>query len=270
MLRTDTQSVMPCHILYPKQLKSPAPCVLALHGHGQGVNEIIGLGPKGQSAYQKDFACRLVEQGFIVAAPEIAGFGQRGIDHRYLTKEETVPESCYHLASYALMLGGSALGLRVRDTLRLIDYLETVEDVDTTRLGVVGVSAGGNLAFYHACVDLRVTSCVISGFFGDWEYTLTRRMRCLCNFVPGIYRMGNQNDLAGLIAPRPLLIQCGDQDPYLKLEFCRVTVERAHKAWEAFGVPKRLETHFFQGGHEIDLDSMFEFLAKNLRVGTQL
>ena len=107
MLRTDTQSVMPCHILYPKQLKSPAPCVLALHGHGQGVNEIIGMGPTAQSSYQKDFACRLAEQGFIVAAPEIAGFGQRGIDHRYLTEEETVPESCYHLASYALMLGGT-------------------------------------------------------------------------------------------------------------------------------------------------------------------
>ena len=61
--------VCPFYLLVPKE--KPAALILALHGHGIGVKDAIGLCE--EESYQKKFALRLCENGFAVVAPESAG-----------------------------------------------------------------------------------------------------------------------------------------------------------------------------------------------------
>src|SRR4051794_16218044 len=86
LLRTSSSSEMPVYVLTPKDTQRflrPLPCVLALHGHGYGVKDIVGLREDGtdrqtpEESYHKDFAVELARRGFLVIAPEISCFGER-------------------------------------------------------------------------------------------------------------------------------------------------------------------------------------------------
>jgi hypothetical protein len=73
---------MSVYVLTPNKALSPVPAVIACHGHGYGSKEIVGLesdgsSRKGDSGLHKDFAVSLVQRGFVVAAPELLGFGDR-------------------------------------------------------------------------------------------------------------------------------------------------------------------------------------------------
>ena len=89
LLQTSEHTLMPVYLLLPKQAQGPLPVVLAFHGHGYGVKDIVGLWEDGQErdtpdGYHKDFAVELCRAGFAVAAPEIACFGERQTDFSYL------------------------------------------------------------------------------------------------------------------------------------------------------------------------------------------
>ncbi len=59
-----------------------------------------------------------------------------------------------------------------RYTSRVIDYLETLDEVDSTRLGVLGRSLGGNYALRSAALDHRLIACVAWGLgihMDNWE-----------------------------------------------------------------------------------------------------
>ncbi|HOU16034.1 MAG TPA: alpha/beta hydrolase family protein, partial [Anaerolineae bacterium] len=43
LLRTSAYTLMPVYILIPKQGTAPHPVVVAFHGHGYGVKDIVGL-----------------------------------------------------------------------------------------------------------------------------------------------------------------------------------------------------------------------------------
>ena len=48
----------------------------------------------------------------------------------------------------------------VWDAMRLIDYLETREDIDSRRIGMIGFSKGGIEAYFTAAVDPRVAVAI--------------------------------------------------------------------------------------------------------------
>ena len=43
VIRTSQHSELPVYLLVPNDITGPRPCVLALHGHGYGVKDIVGL-----------------------------------------------------------------------------------------------------------------------------------------------------------------------------------------------------------------------------------
>ena len=85
VISTATQARMPVYLLIPKGATGPLPVVIAYAGHGYGVSDIVGLWEDGEErwsedGYHKDFGIALCRRGFLVAAPEIAGFGERQTD----------------------------------------------------------------------------------------------------------------------------------------------------------------------------------------------
>jgi dienelactone hydrolase len=272
VLRTSSSSEMPVYVLTPKdneRFSRPLPCVLALHGHGYGVKDIVGIRTDGtdrdnpEESYHKDFAVELARRGFLVIAPEINCFGERSLKYEHLD-ERRRPTTCFNVGTYAMMLGGTVLGLRVWDGMRAVDYLKTRKDADVSRLGVMGISGGGMHAFFSAAMDTRVKAAVVSGYFCDWRHSILAIHHCLCNFVPGLLKLAELSDLAGLIAPRPLLVENGTEDDIFPIEPVKQTVTKARRAWKVFGAEKDLETDYFQGKHEISGAKAYDFLAKHL------
>jgi dienelactone hydrolase len=270
LLRTAAHTLMPTYILVPKSGRPPFPAVLAFHGHGYGVKDLVGLWEDGSErtvggGYHKDFALTLCRRGFLVAAPEISCFGERQTDFSHLPpRQAPVPTTCAHTAFLAMHMGGTVAGLRVRDGLRLVDYLATRGDCDVGRLGAMGISGGGMHAFFSTCVDTRIRACVVSGYFGSFRDSILAMHHCACNFVPGLGRFGEMADLAGLVAPRPMLVETASHDPIFPTAAVLAGVERARGVYRAFGVEGQPEVDAFEGRHEISGARAFDFLAEAL------
>ncbi|MEO6434195.1 MAG: alpha/beta hydrolase family protein [Tepidisphaeraceae bacterium] len=269
VLRTSARSELPLYLLVPKHGRGKRPVVLALHGHGYGVKDIVGLWEDGlerlaPDGYHRDFGCQLAERGFVVAAPEISCFGERQIGDVARFRASGLSASCHNVATYAMMLGGSAAGIRVMEAMRVVDYLQRLAFVDRDRIGVMGISGGGMHALFSAAIDQRIKAAVISGYFCDWRHSILSIFHCTCNFVPGLLRLGELSDLAGLIAPRPLLVEHGTRDEIFPIEHVKRTVRKARRAWGLLGAAGAVETDYFEGRHCINGPAAYDFLARHL------
>lgn len=271
LLRTGPHTLMPVYLLLPKRVQRPLPVVVAFHGHGYGVKDIVGLWEDGSErespdGYHKDFGVALCRAGFAVAAPEISCFGERQGDFAYLDQRlgQPVPYTCTHAAMLAFHLGLSVLGLRVHDGKRLLDYLATRKDIDAGRAGAMGISGGGMHTFFSTCLDERIKACVVSGYFSTFKDSLLAMNHCACNFVPGLAQFGEMADLAGLIAPRPMLVEAGTRDPIFPLAAVRQGVAQARTVYGVFGARDRIATDFFEGRHAISGRKAYAFLREHL------
>lgn len=140
---------MPIYLLTPNNVSATdmkRPAIVACHGHGYGSREICGMEPDGspragEPGLHKDFAVALVKRGYVVAAPELLGFGDRRLDE----DREAPPgaSSCTKIAAHLLMVGKTLAGHRVYETTRVLDYLSTRPEVDSERIGSMGISGGG-------------------------------------------------------------------------------------------------------------------------------
>src|SRR5450759_1822310 len=268
LLHVSEDALMPVYILKPKTGLPFYPVVIAFAGHGYGAKEIVGLWEDGSErenpdGIYKDFAVALVRKGFLVAAPEISCFGERQTDFAYLDPQLGSPipiSTCTHTAMLAFHLGGSVIGLRVQEGKRLVDYLATRPDADLSHLGSMCLSGGGLHTFYSACMDERIQVVVISGYFSTFEKSILAMHHCACNFVPGIGRFGEEYDLIGLIAPRPVLIEAANRDPIFPIEAVVESVARARQVYNVFGAADRLETDYFEGRHQIGGRRAYHFL----------
>jgi hypothetical protein len=201
-----------------------------------------------------------------VAAPEISCFGERQTDFSYLntTIGMGAASSCTHAAMLAFHLGGSVLGMRVQESRRLVDYLATRRELDTKRLGAMGISGGGMHTFFSSALDPRIRACVISGYYSSFRDSVLAMHHCPCNFAPGLHRFGEMHDIVGLIAPRPMLVESGTYDPIFPVAAVRRGLARARQVYGVFGCPEQVQEDLFEGRHRIHGTRAYDFLAGQL------
>lgn len=99
------------------------------------------------------------------------------------------------------------LGLQLWNSIRVVDYLSSLADVDASKIGATGASGGGTQVFLLAAVDDRIRWAapvnMISGIMQGGSP---------CENAPGL-RVDTFNvELAALIAPRPLLMVAATGD----------------------------------------------------------
>ena len=148
--------------------------------------------------------------------------------------------------------------------MRAVDYLATRPEADIARLGAMGISGGGAHTYFSTACDPRIRACVISGYFCDWRHSILTFHHCTCNYVPGLLAHGELSDFAGLIAPRPCLIEAGRRDTDFPIDAVRAAVERSRAAWRAFGAGDALALDEFDGRHQISGRLAYDFLARHL------
>jgi dipeptidyl aminopeptidase/acylaminoacyl peptidase len=257
--------IVPAWLLVPTGLTHPVPAVIAVHGHGSGMDDLVGLNPDGTErsapqGYHQDFAIALCRRGMVVLAPELRAFGRRREPADLAAGVSA--SSCRAAAWWGIMLGKPLLGSRVSDVLRAIDLLESLPEVDARRIGIMGGSGGGAVALMAAALDSRLRAVVISNYFCTFRDSILAIEHCFCNYVPGLLQDAEIYDIAALIAPRPLLIQSGTDDRIFPLPGVLEAYDRLRRAYTAQGVAENLDKDIFAGGHQINGAKACDFLQQ--------
>lgn len=211
---------LPGEVYFPENSKEPCPALILCHGIPSGQPN-----PGDDTGYP-GLAEQFCEAGFISLI-----FNFRGA----------------HRAEGNLdMLGWT------RDLTAAIDYLTDLQEVDKSRLCVLGSSAGAAVSVYVAANDSRVSSLVTFACPAEFGF-LTDKKRAKATIGHfrsiGLIRdaafpasseewIDGFSEIAPLkwidkISPRPLLLIQGDKDDL-------VPVEHAHKLFEKAGEPKKL------------------------------
>lgn len=212
-LDSDSALPIPCYVLMPMGEKKMRPGVIALHSEGCGSRSIVGLADKEDAAKSPcksgDFALGLAKQGYVVIAPDLFGYGERRMKaHQAMPMDQA---SSNQASAYLWMLGETVLGLRIWDVMRCLDYFMQCEDVDHTRIGLMGAGIGAMVGLFAAALDKRIAAVVLNGYFNTFLDGTMAQQGSMDQYLYGILLHADLPDIAGLIAPRPLLIQ-GDKE----------------------------------------------------------
>jgi hypothetical protein len=168
----------------PRNGRAKHPGIVNPQGHwpyGRLENQALYSGPS--------LGISLARQGYVVFAYDMIGYSDTvQLPHRFGSAEQ-------RLWSFG------PLGLQLWNSIRSLDFLASLDDVDATRLGVTGASGGGTQAFLLTAVDDRVqfaspvnmVSSIMQG--GD-----------LCENAPGLRLNTSNVEIAAMFAPKPMLL----------------------------------------------------------------
>jgi dienelactone hydrolase len=134
-------------------------------------------------------AANLAKQGFVVFAYDMVGYNDtRQLPHDFGSQQE-------------LLWGFNPLAVQTWDSIRVVDFLQSLPDVDPEKIGVTGASGGGTQTFLLTAVDDRVKAAAPVNMV-----SFLMQGDCICESAPGL-RVGTNNvEIVSLFAPKPLLI----------------------------------------------------------------
>jgi len=242
------------YLLVPKKKQKKYPAMVCLQGHSQGVHLSIGKfynkAEKESIAGDRDFAIQAVKNGFVALAIEQKCFGER---EEKLLKQK-IDNRCWDATMHALMFGHTLLAERMADVMRGIDLLYQFPYVDKKKIGCMGNSGGGKVTYYAACVDKRITLAVPSCYFCTYEDSIMKIGHCMDNYVPNALKYFEMADLAGLIAPRRLIIVAGKTDDIFPIHGVRKSFKKAKEIYKKTGVPENIKLIVGPEGHRFYAD----------------
>jgi dienelactone hydrolase len=243
---------VPCCLCIPSGASKPLPVVICLQGHSTGMH--ISLGetkyPHDSDTLggDRDFAMQAVRMGFCAITVEQRCFGECG--------GTADGPDCTSSSLTALLIGRTTIGERVWDVQKLIDLLETgiFPEVDLSRLCCTGNSGGGTTTFYASCLDSRIRFSMPSCSVCTYDSSIANVRHCACNYIPNIRLFFDMGDLGGLIAPRPVVITAGKEDPIFPEHGVREAFQEMERLYRIAGASDRCKLVVGPEGHRFYAD----------------
>lgn len=259
-VQTEPGYRVPCHLLVPDG-GGKYPLTLCLSGHGGGMHLALGVAKTDEDRRSLEewphraMGLRAIREGRCALIIEARNFGESSLNG-YGT-------SCTEAAKIAILMGRTVIGERVWDAMRILDAVaEHYPQADMSDIVCTGNSGGGTAAYYLACMDQRITAAAPSCSVCSYETSIAAMPHCLCNHIPSVRKYFEMSDLAGLIAPRKLVIAAGKTDPIFPLEGTLQTFEEIRRIYRAAGCEENCALVIGELGHLNYADLIWEKLRR--------
>jgi len=225
--------------------------ILVTHGHCTGITTPFAVNKTGGrfGGDTQRICAVLARMGAVVFAYDMTG----------VNEAQQYPHT-----------GPIAMSVQLWDSIRAVDFLTSLPQVDATRIGITGASGGGTQSFLLAAVDERVTVSipvvqVSAHFFGG----------CICESGMPIHisdRCDTCNaEIAAVHAPRPMLVISDGKDwtkntPLIEFPYIR-------SVYQACGAEDAVENlHLPQEGHDYGpskRQGTYAFFARHLGLNSR-
>ena len=224
----------------PTTATGKLPAVLSPHGHW--------FKPEDYGRFRPDMQKRcasLARMGSIVFAWDMFGTGE-DIQHEHKKDPDAIKWQTYN-------------------SIRILDWISAMPDVDIENIGVTGASGGGTQTFLISAIDDRIkvsvpVVMVSAHFFGG----------CVCESGKPIHKKGDFEtdnvEIAASFAPKPLLL-IGDGDDWTR-NLPEVEFPFVQHIYRLFNAEENTEYAFFKDEvHDYGFSKrvpVYKFLAKHL------
>ncbi|MFB3892548.1 MAG: alpha/beta hydrolase family protein [Phycisphaerae bacterium] len=232
----------------PAKARSPMPAVLCPHGHFPGTitpEDDHGRLTGGRFTPDHQTRCAmLARMGAVVLAYDMVGWGD---------------------STQAPHTDPNVLTLQLWDSVRALDFLLSLEEVDPKRIGMTAASGGGTQTIMLTAIDGRIAVSVpvvmVSAHFPGG---------CKCESGMPIHKSDrhqtNNAEIAALAAPRPMLI-VSDGTDWTK-NTPQVEFPYIQGIYRLFGAEGKVENvHLKDEQHDYGPSKrtpMYKFMAKHL------
>lgn len=118
---------------------------------------------------------------------------------------------------------------------------------------------------FTTAVEPRIAAADVMGYINPWsEFAVKRANFCGIQLLPEIYKYFETHDIAGLIAPRPLLLEMGIYDDCFYIQDQLASSEQVKTIYDAAGSGDRFWRDIHAGGHRFAGNKAFDFFEKYL------
>ena len=268
-IRLSRYYTVPAYLLIPNG-KGPFPAVNVLHDHGAhlfiGKEKIIRPLACEDSVVVKDaeewvknyegqyFGDYLAQHGYVVFSSDAPMWGERG------QKEGPRRDRYDMIAGNMMMYGIDLSAYMTFDDIRATDYLASLPEVDSLRIGCTGWSMGA----YRAWMLSALSDHIKAGAAVCWMVTTDEQLSFrysrtenggFANCLPGLRRWLDYPHVASIACPKPMLFINGSQDKLFPVAGVKKAFQIMHEVWDSQGVGDRIETELWEMPHSCGLRS---------------
>ncbi|HOM52443.1 MAG TPA: hypothetical protein PLV57_14485 [Phycisphaerae bacterium] len=223
------------------------PVVACPHGHWQ--NGRLHHDDRGSVPAR---CITLARNGAVVFAYDMVGYNDSARMFKHGDPHLDTPQT--------VLWGIGHFQLQTLNSIRVLDFLQSLPGVNRTRIGVTGASGGGTQTFILSAVDDRVAvDCPVN------MISSTMQGGCICENAP-LLRIGTNNmEIAAVFAPKPRLMVSATGDwtkltPEVEYPFVR-------SIYELYDAADRIENVHIDAPHNYNLQSrqaMYRFFGREL------
>ena len=219
------------------------PAIVSPHGHwayGRLENSSVASVP--------GRCINLARQGYVVFSYDMVGY------------DDTIQMPHVATGKREQLWGFGLLGMQLWDSIRAVDFLASLADVDPTRIGATGASGGATQILMLQAVDDRIKFSspvnMISSIYQGGSP---------CENAP-LLRVGTNNmEIAALMAPRPMLMVSTTQDWTKNTP--RVEYPALQAMYRLYDKEVNVQTHEVDAPHNYNRESreaVYRFFAKKV------
>lgn len=236
----------------------PLPGVVCMPGTGGSAEQLTDadFGPEGGGSYRLiGWARELARRGFVTLSISLKGCAGRGATSDQWNFQTKL------LAPYGVHM----MGILVEEALKASRVLQILPEVDGDRIGMTGMSLGGNATWYStSCAPWIAAAAPVCGGVGSIvseTHEGNNERHGSHWYIPNLLRHFDHPDVvAACIAPRPLMIVGPTEDEDMPRSGVDVLIPVVKAAYESAGRPQNFKVHQPPGRHVFE-PRYFEWMA---------